>query len=91
MSEQTMTPYAAAKLVNAWIADKGVDKKVPPQMLYTYVGKGYIEAVVGEDGKKRTTETALRTWFDEKYAPKNLGQVKVDDEDPNQLALELEA
>ena len=32
----TVTPYAAAKLVNLALADAGLDKKIPPQMMYNY-------------------------------------------------------
>jgi len=89
MSEQTVTysPYQAHKIVNKWIADKGFEKKVPPQMLYTYVGKGYIESVE-VDGKKRVTVEQLSEWF-VRYERKNL--VRVTDEtvvDENQLTID---
>ena len=90
----TMSPYKAANLVNGWIAEAGIEKKLPPQMIYTYVKKGYIASVETEDGKKVVTEEAVRTWFNEKYAPKNLGvknEAETVEVDPNQLALELEA
>jgi hypothetical protein len=58
----TMTPYAAATLINAQLKEMGFEKKLPPQMLYTYVGKGYIKSVE-VDGKKRVTNEALATWF----------------------------
>jgi len=62
ITEPTMTPYAAAKLVNQQLADMGVEKVLPPQMLYTYVNKGYIKSVeVG--GKKKVTHQALADWF----------------------------
>jgi hypothetical protein len=41
---QTITGYAAAKLVNHALAEAGVDKKIPPQMIYTYLRKGYIKS-----------------------------------------------
>jgi len=72
MSNTTYSPYQATKVVNGWIADLGVEKELPPQMLYTYVGKGYIKSFVGEDGKKKVTNEDLKNWFDNKYAPKNL-------------------
>jgi len=87
----TMSPYKAANLVNGWIAEAGVDKKLPPQMIYTYVNKGYIASLEVE-GKKVVTEEAVRTWFTEKYAPKNLGvKVETVEVDPNQLTLDIEA
>jgi len=64
----TMTPYAAAKLVNEQLKDMGIERVLPPQMLYTYVNKGYITATVVE-GKKRVTHEDLATWF-AKYVTK---------------------
>jgi hypothetical protein len=58
----TMTPYAAAKQVNNQLAELGIEKVLPPQMIYTYVTKGYIKSVT-VDGKKRVTAEALATWF----------------------------
>ena len=87
----TYSPYKAPTLVNGWIKELGVEKELPPQMIYTYTKKGYIESVTGEDGKRTVTEEALRTWFT-KYANKNLIKVEtVETVDPNQLALELES
>jgi hypothetical protein len=88
----SMSPYAATKLVNAWIADLGVDKKLPPQMLYTYVKKNYIPSVE-VDGKKQVTEVDLKTWFETKYAVKNLGRPATEtvEVDENQLELELQS
>lgn len=93
MGNTTFSPYKATTVVNGWIAEAGVDKKLPPQMLYTYVNKGYIASTV-VNGKKVVTVEALRTWFTEKYAPKNLGLKKDEDTvevDPNQLSLDIEA
>jgi hypothetical protein len=39
------TPYQFAKEVNQVLAKVGADKVLPPQMMYTYVSKGYIKAV----------------------------------------------
>lgn len=88
----SMSPYAATKIVNSWIADLGVDKKLPPQMLYTYVKKNYIPSVE-VDGKKLVTEADLKTWFETKYAVKNLGRPATEtvEVDENQLELELQS
>lgn len=92
MSDTAYSPYKATNLVNTWIAEAGVEKKLPPQMLYTYVKKGYIASETTEAGKQVVTEGALRTWFDTKYAPKNLGvKVESDEVDPNQLTLDIES
>jgi hypothetical protein len=57
-----MSPYAAAKVVNAQLAELGIEKVLPPQMFYTYVKKNYIKSVL-VDGKKKVTHTALAEWF----------------------------
>lgn len=61
-TETTMTPYKAHKWVNDQLKELGIEKKVPPQMLYTYVTKGYIKSHV-VDGKKRVTNQQLADWF----------------------------
>ena len=42
-----MTGYALAKLVNSALAEEGL-KPIPPQMVYNYIRKGYIEASFGD-------------------------------------------
>lgn len=86
----SMSPYAATKIVNEWIKNEGIEKTLPPQMIYTYTKKGYIPSVTDESGKRTVTVDALKTWFDEKYGPKNLGLKKVETEevvDEDQLNL----
>ena len=68
----TYSPYLAAKKVNAQLKEMGITKTLPPQMLYNYVGKGYIKSVV-VDGKKRVTDEALAEWF-VKYVAKLQGK-----------------
>jgi hypothetical protein len=72
---ETMTPYKAAALVNAQLKEQGFEKQLPPQMLYTYVSKGYIKSVE-VDGKKRVTHEALTEWF-VGYVAKLQGKVTV--------------
>jgi hypothetical protein len=86
-----MTPYAAAKIVNATIKDKGLDKVIPPQMMYTYAKKDYVETVT-VDGKKRITSDGLEKWL-VGYINKLTGNtVEETDEniDENQLTLDLD-
>ena len=64
-----MTPYAAAKIVNALLAEAGIDKVLPPQMFYTYAKKGYIPATDG-----RIAEADLAAWA-EKYIAKQQATV----------------
>jgi hypothetical protein len=68
MSTQTtthVTPYAAAKVINKLLADKGIEKTLPPQMFYNYAKKGYLGTL--EDGKVSLEN--LATWAD-KYIAK---------------------
>jgi hypothetical protein len=99
MTNTTMTPYAGTKIVNGWLAKAGVDKKLPPQMIYTYVAKGYIASYETDEldskgePKKVVDEAQLLTWF-VKYATKNnidltsvVDQPVVNEVDENQLDL----
>jgi hypothetical protein len=77
-----MTPYAAAKVVNAALKAAGVDKQIPPQMMYNYttarIRKGdrpFIET----DGQGRITEEGLRVWLT-KYLAKQGVQVELDEQ-----------
>jgi hypothetical protein len=38
-----ITAYQFAKTVNTLLAEAGVDKVLPPQMMYTYFKKGFIK------------------------------------------------
>jgi hypothetical protein len=37
-----LTGYAVAKVANEMLAQRGL-KTIPPQMIYNYIAKGYIE------------------------------------------------
>lgn len=74
MSTTSITPYAAAKVVNATLKAAGIDKQIPPQMMYNYTtarvraGKTpFIE--MDEEGK--ITEAGLTKWL-EKYIAKKV-------------------
>lgn len=62
----TVSPYKAAQIVNALLAEAGVEKTLPPQMFYTYTKKGYIPST---DGKVSLED--LQVWF-EKYLAKQV-------------------
>jgi hypothetical protein len=78
------TPYAAAKVVNAALAEVGL-QAIPPQMMYNYTtarvnaGKEPLIAFTPEEGIDRD---ALAAWI-AKYIAKKTGRVT----DPAQLAL----
>jgi hypothetical protein len=87
-----VSPYAAAQIVNKLLEVDGVAKKLPPQMFYTYVAKGYIKA--SED--KKISMEDLQTWY-VGYVAKAKAKIEraetklQEDFDENQLELALEA
>jgi hypothetical protein len=58
----TLTPYACAKIVNDELKKDGFDKKLPPQMIYTYVRKAYIPSTM-VDGKRKVDLVDLQKWY----------------------------
>ena len=73
-----MTPYRAAQIVNAALAANGIDKVIPPQMMYNYTTarirqgkKPFIEC----DNEGKITEEGLKTWL-VKYLAKQNVEVK---------------
>jgi hypothetical protein len=76
------TPYAAHIIVNAALKEAGLDKAIPPQMMYNYttarINKGktpLIEAIV-VDGKVFITEEALAKWT-AKYVAKSVALANI--------------
>lgn len=62
-----LTPYYAAMLANRVLEVKGVDKKVTPQMMYSYAKKsnGPIATVTVEGDKKVYFDgDSFKTWLD---------------------------
>jgi hypothetical protein len=68
-----MTSYKAAKLVNIELKKFEI-KEIPPQMIYNYVGKGYIKSV-DRNGQKLVTEVAIRNWVTH-YINKKLSKLE---------------
>jgi hypothetical protein len=70
----SMTPYAASKIVNAALAEAGVDKVLPAQMFYNYTSartrKGKA-ALIAVDENGKITEAGLAAWL-EKYLAKQV-------------------
>lgn len=60
-----MTPYKAAKLVNLALKENGIDKEIPPQMMYNYTSKGFIKK--NADGT--VNEESFAKWL-QKYLEK---------------------
>jgi hypothetical protein len=65
----SISPYKCATVVNALLKADGIDKKLPPQMFYTYVNKGYIVSDTNAAGKKEVKLEDLQKWYD-KYSQK---------------------
>lgn len=61
-----MTAYAAAKIVNAALSEAGLDKQIPPQMMYNYttarIRKGKAPFIAC-DKEGRITEAGLTEWL----------------------------
>lgn len=55
-----MSPYAAAKFVNTQLEEAGLEKRIPPQMMYNYT-TARVNA-----GKKPLIEFSLEKGVDQK-------------------------
>jgi hypothetical protein len=62
-----MTGYKVAKRVNAALKLAGL-KEIPPQMVYQYIAKGYIESY-DENGQNLVEMAAADAWI-AKYVAK---------------------
>jgi hypothetical protein len=58
-----ITAYAFAKIVNGELKAMGIEKVLPPQMMYTYYKKGFVKPAA-------QTETGAAEWA-YKYASKH--------------------
>jgi hypothetical protein len=101
-SVKPLTPYGAAKLVNAALEEAGVDKVIPPQMMYNYtmgrLNKGK-EPFIGFEPTKGVDRESLAEWI-EKYVAKQVAKVEAEAErlreseaevDEDQLEFDFEA
>jgi ABC-type branched-subunit amino acid transport system substrate-binding protein len=70
-----MTGYAAAKLINAALEAAGVQKAIPPQMVYNYMKKGYIATTA--DG--HVDVASLEAWLG-RYLQKQGVTVELDEQ-----------
>jgi hypothetical protein len=57
------TPFQAHKFVNAAFREAGINKQIPPQMLYNYAAKGKFEIGYSEDGRKVVDRDSFANWF----------------------------
>lgn len=84
----SMTPYQAAKIVNARLVAEGIDKEIPPQMMYNYAKKNMIVSVLVE-GRQRITQDGLQSWLTKYIAKltKTTTQTEESNIDENQTTL----
>lgn len=74
-----MTPYKAAKYVNEELKKAGLDKRIPPQMMYNYT-KARVNAnkkpFIEFDEKNGVNEKSLVEWT-KKYIAKQIALANV--------------
>jgi len=81
MTATSVTPYAAAKLANTFLAEQGIDKVLPPQMFYNYTtarvskGKAPLIPTVTVDGKVQIEVKGFGEWL-QKYTTKLTAKVE---------------
>lgn len=82
MSDNSLTPYAAAKVVNAALKEAGLEKVIPPQMMYNYtkarLNKGKAP-FIKYDEKKGVDPVDLKRWT-EAYVAKQVAKATVTSE-----------
>lgn len=91
MSNTMYSPYQCAKVVNDQLHTMGIEKKLPPQMFYTYTSKGFIPSHKDENNKVRVNHEDLVQWFT-KYVNKNhkgSNDTETNNIDTNQLTLDI--
>jgi hypothetical protein len=73
---ESLSPYQAAKVVNAILLEKGIEKVLPPQMFYNYTtsrirqGKSPLIPTTEVNGHTQITLKGLTEWT-EKYVAKH--------------------
>jgi hypothetical protein len=68
-SFRSHSPYSCTKIVNEQLTERGLTT-IPPQMMYTYVAKGYIASFINDAGKRVVSELDLANWFEVYVAKK---------------------
>ena len=64
LTAETYSPYKAAKLINALLSERELDKVIPAQMIYNYTKKGYIPSQMNSDNHIVITHENLTKWFE---------------------------
>lgn len=70
---EEISPYQGAKLINSMLKELGIEKVLPPQMIYTYANKNMIKSHKNEQNKIMIKTSDLLEWFG-KYVSKNFSK-----------------
>jgi hypothetical protein len=74
-----ITPFYAAGVTNALLAEQGDERRVKPQMMYSYHKKGTIAATTVEgDDKKYFDGDAFKVWLDKYLAGSATSGTRID-------------
>ncbi len=80
-STSHLTAYQCAQIVNAVLEEKGVDHRIPNQMMYNYAKQGLLRTYVHEGRKYIDQEDFarwLKSYVSKKLATTNRGEVARD-------------
>jgi len=70
-TDETITPYKVATIINGTFKITGTDKQIPPQMMYTYDKNGMIaKGFKGVKAYNREQVTAFVTKYTAKHIAK---------------------
>lgn len=65
---QTITAYKIHSIINAVFVAKGIDKVIPPQMMYNYARNGLINKVKGQKQYNKDEVTKFVQKYTDKYS-----------------------
>jgi hypothetical protein len=69
-TDETITAYKIATVINGVFTATGTDKKIPTQMMYNYSRNGLINKVKGQKAYNKDEVTAFVTKYTNKYIGK---------------------
>lgn len=79
------TAYSATRnIINPRLVQEGL-KVIPPQMMYTYYKKGYVNTIE-QGGQKLASEKVINEWLEGYVAKKKEGEARKAKEVEEQLA-----
>lgn len=66
-SDETITSYKIAKVINSILEIHNNDKRIPPQMMYQYASKGMLNGVKGQKQFNKDEVTTYVTKYTNKH------------------------